>query len=318
MSTLQPRLDAPPAPVRMTLDKIKKGTLDVPPRLLVYGVEGVGKSTFAAGAPGAIFVGPEDGTFHLDVDRFPTPDDGFSYQDVRDAIRELTTKTHSYKNLVIDTVDWLEPLIWSFICGRDKKANIEDYGYGKGYSAAYDEWRVLIADLERLRSKTRMGIILVAHSWIKKFSNPEGEDFDRYELKLHARAAGLLKEWSDAVLFCNYQTFTDTDKSHRTRGVSDGSRLLHTCRTAAYDAKNRYGLPAQLPLDWGEFDTARRAGKPADPAAIESEIRELIGSLPKARRERAEQALTRAAGDALKLSQLLDWTRGVAAATKEA
>lgn len=260
------------------LAKVTRGKLAKPVRVLLYGVEGVGKSTFAACAPDPIFLGTESGTSELDVARFPEP---ARWDDALGAVAELTNDPHEYKTLVVDTLDWLEPLCWEKVCQRPDdrgktRESIEDFGYGKGYTAALDEWRMLLARLEMLRTKRGMHVVLLAHSWIKPFKNPEGDDFDRYELKLHAKAGGLLKEWCDAVLFARYETLVEKDKNKRVRGISTGARLMHTTRTAAWDAKNRYDLPDTMPLDWGSFRDAVAARRPAEPAAIKSSIEAML------------------------------------------
>lgn len=270
----------PAAPKRMALDKLLKGKIEQPRRILLYGTEGIGKSTFAASAPAPIFVGPEDGTSQLDVTRFPKP---LAWPDVLEAVRTLTNDEHAFKTFVLDTADAAEPLLWAHMCERDSQPgktirDVEDYGYGKGYQKALDEWRVFLSMLERLRAARGMHVILLAHAQIKPFKNPQGEDFDRYELKLNAKAGGLLKEWCDAVLFANYETFAVKDEKKRVRGVSSGARIICTERTAAYDAKNRYGLPESLPLSWEDFDRLATAG--ADAAALRSEIERKAAELP--------------------------------------
>jgi hypothetical protein len=293
----------PPAPSRMTLGAVQKGKRVRPVRCLMYGVEGIGKSTFAANAPAPIFIGAEDGTDHLDAERFPTPG---SWTEVFDALKVLATEEHPYKTLAIDTLDWLEPLCWDFICTRDSVENIEAYGYGKGYVAALDEWRRLLASFERLRAKG-MHVVLLAHSWIKPFKNPEGDDFDRYELKLHAKAGGLIKEWSDVVLFANYETFAEKDKrTKRVKGVSTGARMLYTTRTAAFDAKNRFDLPESMPLDWEDFFAAVQAHRPADPKALADEIKRKAEQVGGEVKEKALAFLAEHAADAAALAKLND------------
>lgn len=263
---------AAPRQNRMTLASVTRGIVsDRLYRMTVYGTDGVGKSTFAANAPGAIFLGPEDGTGHLDVARFPAPE---TFHDVIDAVTTLTVEQHDHRTLAIDSLDWLEPLIFRHVCEADKAASIEDVGggYGKGYTAALDQWRVLLAALERMQRERRMHVVLVAHALIKPFRNPEGEDFERYVLKFNDKAAALIREWCDAVYFANYETFAKKDKAKRVRGVSTGARLMHTQRTAAYDAKDRYGVPDVLPLSWEDFDAAVKAQRPADPAALREQI----------------------------------------------
>lgn len=262
----------------MSLAKVVSGRLVKPIRVLIYGVEGVGKSSFAAAAPSPIFLGAEDGTSELDVARFPEPR---TWDDALEAIAELTVAEHAYKTLALDTLDWLEPLCWERVCrGKKDKAgkkieSIEDFGYGKGYTAALDQWRLLLAALERLRNARQMHMVLIAHSQIKDFKNPSGDDFDRYQLKLHQKAGGLVREWCDAVLFAQHETFT-AEKDGRVRGISSGARIIHTERTAAWDAKNRYDLPEKLPLDWESFDEAVQAHRPADPVTMRSRIASLL------------------------------------------
>ncbi len=305
----QPRnTNTAPVPSRMNLAALVKGKQARPIRVVLFGTEGVGKSTFAAAAPAPIFLGAEDGTSHLDVTRFPMPT---TWQEVLDAIRVLETEPHDFKTLVVDTLDWAEPMLWAHICKRDEMANVEAYGYGKGYVAALDEWRVFLGALERMRDRRGMNIVFLAHSWIKPFKNPDGEDFDRYEFKLHPKASGLIKEWVDAVLFANFETFAVKDaKTKRTKGVSTGARLVYTTRTAAYDAKNRADLPESMPLAWEDFAAALEAHKPADADALIAEITRKAKLLGGELVAKTMAAITRANGDAAKLAKLNDWTNG--------
>lgn len=293
------------APSRMTLASVARGKIVSAPRALCYGPEGIGKSTFGAGAPSPIFLGAEDGTGQLDVSRFPQPE---TWDDILSAIAVLEREPHEYKTLVIDTLDWVEPIIWAHCCERDKEKTIESYGYGKGYQVAVDEWRRFLSALERLRSVRKMGVVLLAHSQIRTFKNPEGEDFDRYELKLHAKAGGICKEWVDAVLFANFETFAQkNEKTKRVKGISTGARLLYTARTAAYDAKNRYSLPESMSLSWDEFAAGVAAGQVAPVEALKAEAERKIGEVPAAVAEKARGALERAGDDAGKLAQLNNW-----------
>lgn len=299
----------PPRESRMKLGAIVKGRVERPIRVLLFGVEGVGKSTFAANAPAPIFLAAEDGTAQLDVARFPEPK---TWLDVFDALDELVTADHAYKTVVVDTLDWLEPLCWQHVVERAARANpkiksIEDFGFGKGYVAALDEWRKLLAALEQLRTKRGMHVVFLAHSWVKPFKNPEDEDYDRYELKLHAKAGGLLKEWADAVLFTRFETFANTDdKTKRTRGVSSGNRIVHTQRTAAFDAKNRYDLPQTLPLDWSAFAAAVKAKAPADPAKLKERIAMLLISASDEVTGRVATAVEKAGNNAAQLARIAD------------
>lgn len=305
---------APPAqPGRMTLSSIQKGKRKAPLRLVVYGVDGVGKTTFAASAPSPVFLGTEDGSEHLDVARFPMPQ---TWEELLEAVRALTDGESTYQTLVVDSLDWAEPLLWRHIIqkanvgAKEPVESIEEVGggYGKGYSAAVDGWRVFVAALERLQRDRKMNVILIGHASVKTWKNPEGEDFDRYVLKLHEKSAALLREWASGVYFANFETFANKDtKTKRVRGVSTGSRLLYTLRTGAYDAKDRYGVPEQLPLSWSEFVAAVERGQPADPAALRSEIQRKAKLLGSEMEKATLESLERVGGDALRLSQLNSW-----------
>lgn len=291
---------------RNMLGNVTKGRVEKPVRVMMYGTEGVGKSTFAAGAPSPIFLGSEDGTAELDVARLPSLD---RWEDALDAIEDLTNKDHDHKTLVIDTLDWLEPFCWEYVCRMGGESSIEGFGYGKGYVAALDQWRVLLSALERMRDKKSMNLVLLAHSWIKPFKNPEGDDYDRYELKLHAKAGGLVKEWCDAVLFARHEEFVDKDgRTKRVRGVSTGARVIRSTRTAAYDAKNRYGLPDSLPLEWEAFAEAARAATPADPKVLLARIENMLSPLDNDDdlREKTAKGVEWAAGDAGRLAKVAD------------
>ena len=298
----RPAPEPAPQTPKLTLAAVRRGRMVMPIRTLLFGVEGVGKTTFGASAPNPIFIGPEDGAGLLEVEHFPQPE---NWTRVREAVAALTNEPHTYGTAVFDTLDWLEPLLWKHICERDGKRDIEDYGYGKGYVAALDEWRVFINDLERLRAVKRIQIVLLAHSWIRPFKNPEGEDFDRYEMKIHLKAAGLLKEWSDVVLFANYETFAHKDdKTKRVRGVSTGARLCYTTRTAAYDAKNRFSLPESFALDWGEYEAALQQHAPASAPAMVAEIQRKAKELGGAVEQQTADLLAKVGGNADALAKI--------------
>lgn len=292
-----------PAAPRMTLTALTRGRIEAPDRVLLVGTEGIGKSTWAASAPAPIFVPAEDGTGALDVTRFPAPK---SWTDVLDAVTVLRKEPHEFKTLVFDTMDAIEPLVWQYICQRDKKLNIEEYGYGKGYVAALDEWRIFLSELEKLRRERGMMIVLIAHSMIRTFKNPAGEDFDRYELKLNVKAGGLLKEWCDSVLFAHYETYTDKLPSGKVKGISTGARIVSTQRCAAWDAKNRYSLPETLPLDFAAYAEAVKAQRVAPAEDLVKTITERLGELDEGTRNKVNKALGAAAGNPPELARILN------------
>ena len=191
------------------LEKIKKGNMDTPLRMLLYGVEGIGKSTFAAASERPIFACAEDGLGPAltDVERVNIA----AFPELLELIRDLRTAKHEYKTLVIDTADWLEAMIYAYICQRDSKSGIEDYGYGKGYMAAQQELRLLLSQLDLLRTERGMHLILLAHALIKPYQNPVGDNYDRFIMKGNEKITGLLREWADVVLFARYEVFVTKD-----------------------------------------------------------------------------------------------------------
>lgn len=290
---------------RMTLKAIESGRREAPLRLLVYGPEGVGKSSLAAGAPSPVFICPSDGVDRLDVNRFPTP---ATWAEVLEALESLEGK-HSYKTIVLDELGGLEALCWEHVCKKERKASIEKFGYGKGYSAAADEWRALLAQLEHLVRKRGLNVILVGHSHVRTFANPEGDSYDRYELRLHKHVAGLLKEWVEAVLFARYEDAAAEGADGKVKGVSTGSRVIHTQHRAAFEAKNRFNLPEELPLDWGELEAAiadRQASAVGDMLA---ELDKLKVGLKPADQKKLDKYAKGAGTDADKLSKCVNWAR---------
>lgn len=308
---------------KMGLQSVSKGKLDEPIRAVIWGPAGLGKSTFASQAPSPIFLPTEDGTAQLDVARFPRPE---SLADCIEAVRTLTDEAHEYQTLVVDTLTHMEPLVWRSAIDANnrttkgaKATNIDEVrgGFGKGYDAAVDEWRLFLAALERLRAKKRMHVVLIGHATVKNFKNPEGPDFERYELQLEKKAAGLFREWVDAYLFATYEAYADKDdKTKKAKGISTGARIVRTNWTAAYDAKNRYALPDPMPLAWADFYAATRKAAPADPAALLAAIDDKLAGLSEADQKTATDAKGRAAGDPVKLAQLNNWLNAKLAATR--
>lgn len=234
------------------LSSIQRGVVVTPPRLIVYGPHGVGKTTLASEAPSPILLPTEDGKGQLDMPSFPI---ATSYADVCEAIGTLLNEQHEFSTLAVDSLDWLEPLIWAETCKRGGWTDIEQAGYGKGYIAAADVWREFFAGLVALREAKHMQVILLAHTEIKVFNDPSNEPYDRYQIKLQSRAAAIAQEWADAVLFVNFRTTTQkTDKGFKkfvTRGVGHGERLAYTEERPSHYAKTRYDMPAEIALPKG-------------------------------------------------------------------
>jgi hypothetical protein len=254
----------------MKLDQLKQVSVPKVPRVTVYGVAGVGKTQFAAGARNPVFLLTEDGLGMREVAHFPLAK---TYDDLIGYLSALYSEAHDFATVVVDSLDWLEPLIHARVCRDNGWSSIEEPGYGKGYVAALALWRQYLDGLNALRDERGMTVVQIAHSEIRRFDSPEHEPFDRYGIKLHARAAALVLEHSDAVLFANFRVATvksDVGFNKRVnRAVGSGERLIHTTERPAFIAKNRYGLPDTLPLDWDSF--ARAMPETLRPLLITSE-----------------------------------------------
>ncbi|MFO7900008.1 MAG: ATP-binding protein, partial [Planctomycetota bacterium] len=187
------------------LEQVQSGKTTEPRRVMLYGTQGIGKSTWGAQAPNPIFIQTEDGLGQVDCDRFPMP---ATFDDVIAALSELYSEKHPYRTVVVDTLDWLEQLIWAEVCKRKGVENIEDIGYAKGYTFALTHWREVLDGLDALRNDRGMTVALIAHSKIDRFENPETETYDRYTPRLHKHACAMVCEWSDEVLFATYRVHT--------------------------------------------------------------------------------------------------------------
>lgn len=230
------------------LNKIATGIKPKAPKIMLIGVEGVGKSTAGAAMPSPIFLCGENGLVgpqFADTAHF-TPE---TWEEVLAFVDELVNSEHSYKTLVIDTLDWLEPLLYSYVCRKSgpQYKNIEDFGYGKGYMIAQQEFRQLISRTEKANAKG-MSILFLCHSQQKSVKNPLGDDYDHFESKVNAKIAGLVKEFCDAVLFAHFDMYTRKD-GNKVMALGGSERIVETTHSAAWDAKNRYNLPEVMPLD---------------------------------------------------------------------
>lgn len=240
------------------LQGIIQGKQIKPRRTLLYGTHGIGKSTWASQAPKPLFIQVEEGLDDIGCDRTPMLR---STSDVGRYLVELGGDgEHPYKTVVIDTIDWLERLIWESVCEKENKSSInhiEDFGYGKGYTKAIPKWEWLLRALDGCRDRG-MNVILLAHAKVEKFSPPDGDPYDRWQLDIHKAASQLVQEWADEVLFANYVVRTvSKDEGYnkkRTRAIGDGERIVHTSEHPTHVAKRRIELPETLPLAWAEYE----------------------------------------------------------------
>ncbi len=239
------------------LAQVQSGRAVAPRRIMLYGTHGIGKSTFGSMAEKPVFIQTEDGLGEIDCDRFPLAE---NYAQVIDALGALYTEEHDYKTVVIDSLDWLERLIWAEVCRKRGVQSIEDIGYAKGYAFALTQWREVLDGLSALRDPVNgrgMQIVLIAHAKIEKFENPETDSYDRYSPRLHKLASAIIQEWCDEVLFATYRVHTrQVDEGFDrkvAKGIGSGERIIRTTERPAHVAKNRLNLPDELPLDYREY-----------------------------------------------------------------
>ena len=238
------------------LEDVQTGKQQGPRRIMLYGTHGIGKSTFASRAPSPIFIQTEDGLGGIDCCRFPLASTS-TFDGVIAALTELLQGKHSYKTIVIDSLDWLEQVIWQDVCKANGVESIEKIGYAKGYTFALVQWRRVLAGLSALRSQRGMTAILTAHSTIEKFENPQTETYSRYTPKLHKHASAVMQEWCDEVLFAHHKVMVRKEEEgfnkERARPVDSNQRVISTVEKPFNIAKNRLDLPDEIPLSWAEF-----------------------------------------------------------------
>ncbi len=253
------------------MNQITKGRKPKPRRVMLYGTHGIGKSTFGAMAEHPIFIPTEDGLGDIECESFPL---ARSLGDVMAALETLYSGEHGYKTVVIDSLDWLERLIWNEVCEDEQVGSIEKIGYAKGYAFAIDKWRTVLGALDALRGDRGMTVIVIAHAKIEKFENPETVPYDRYSPRLHKLASALVQEWADEVFFATYKVLTvkvdEGFNKAKHNGVGTGERIIRTVERPAHVAKNRLNLPEELPLDYRVFaeHVAASRGESSTPASI--------------------------------------------------
>lgn len=283
---------AAPAARASKLGALKRERLREALRYVFYGPPGVGKTSLVADMEDMVHLDIEGGSAEIESRRYPfrlnpdgsVPPGGYQpekYEDVDAALDDLIANPgHGIGTVALDGFSKLEAMLHAFICERDKKANIEAYGFGKGYKVALVEWRRLLGKLDALRARG-VQVVLVGHSNVRTFKNPEGDDFDRYQLLLNEQAASELVGWADVVGFIHFEggaskLVGDESQKPRARGWSTERRLIELARTAAWDGKCRLSLPARLELGqanpWRPFAEAKLMARAATPETLAADI----------------------------------------------
>lgn len=248
----------------MDIASIQHGVSVAPPRLLVYGPPGVGKTTMLSQAPNPILIPTEDGEGLIDMPRFPICR---TYDDVMSALFSLYEHEHPYNTVGLDTIDQFELLVWQKVIDMNPIAgltgktvtDIEKYDYQKGYKIAMDYWRDYVDAIDHLRIDRNIMVMQIAHAAIQGIDNPMTGSYERYNIKLHTNkkgegASAYLQQHSDCILFINFQNAVREDKGDfgrvTKRAVGSGKRVMYTQeKSGAFVAKNRYKLPPDITFD---------------------------------------------------------------------
>lgn len=240
---------------------IIRGKIPCAKKVVIYGPEGIGKSTFASKFPDPVFIDTEGSTKDMDVARFEKTS---SWTMLMEQIRYVCANPSICKTLVIDTADWAEQMCVADLCARYGKKGVEDFGYGNGYVYAKEEFGRFLNALEEVVEK-EIHVVLTAHAQMRKFEQPdELGAYDRWEMKLGKKTSSqttpLVKEWADMVLFANYKTWSiAVDEKGKKRKAQGGERTMYTSHHSCWDAKNRYGLPEEVPFS---YESIRRIIEP--------------------------------------------------------
>ena len=229
--------------------KITDGKIKRAQKVVLYGSEGIGKSTFAAKFPNPLFIDTEGGTSHMDVRRIEKPQ---TWDELIAVLNEVAITKNLCESLVIDTADWAEQLAISHICTKYKKTGLEEFGYGKGYTYLAEEFMAFFEVLDKIIA-SGVNVVVTAHAKMRKFEQPdEMGAYDRWEMKLSKQVAPLFKEWCDMLLFLNYQTFVVATENKSAK-VQGGKRVVYTSHHPCWDAKNRHELPEVIDLDFSNI-----------------------------------------------------------------
>jgi len=263
--------------------KVTRGIVPRAKKVVVYGPEGIGKSTFAAQFPDAIIIDVEGSTASMDVARLEPK----SWSELLSNVKDITAGLVDVpcRTLVIDTADWAETLCAESVCAQKHWDSLSSPGYGTGYRVAWEEFGKLMNELSTTVDKG-INVVITAHAAMRKFEQPdEAGSYDRWEMKLQnspkANIAAMVKEWADMVLFINYKTIV-ADKDKQGKGKAQGGRrVMYTEHHPCWDAKNRYGLPAMMDFSYEGIRPIIEGQAPPKPAPAPTPTPAPVPAAPK-------------------------------------
>lgn len=258
-----------------------------PPRILIYGEQGAGKSTLGKEMPEPIFIQTSDGLEGLSVKAFPIAE---KLQDVRDALQYLLKEKHSFKTLVIDTLGGLERLVFAECCAELGLEFMTQKSVSS-YPLAHKKIQALMETLNKLNQTRKMFVLLIGHSEISKFEDPTTSNYDRYALALNEKIARFFLQEVDIVGFVNQKVMVRQENADfsKTNKASGSSRFIFFEKSPAYYAKDHdYGLPAEVRLEKGKSWTAIYEHMKARLAAQAGDLKQIADEQKKRRAEKIE------------------------------
>lgn len=289
--------------------KISKGKKPRAVRTVIYGTEGIGKSTLVSYFPQPLYIDTEDGTLQLDVNRF---DEIKKWKDITDAVDYVLANDTICKTLVVDTADKAEQMLIDDILSKNKdKASIEDFGYGKGYTMIQERFQSeLLNRLDKVIAH-HINVVVVAHSIVKTITPPDSDPYDHWELKCSRKVSPILKEWADMLLFCNWSFTVVQDDFKKGKALGAGKRVIYANHKSQYDAKNRYGLPDEMPLKYESIKAVIEGQIEPQPVKdqlnVDMEVNSIVeGGLAESAIEHLRREITKAGMD---VSKVEEWLR---------
>ena len=297
----------------MSKFKLSKGKKVLPDFITLFGVDGVGKTSFAASAPKPVVIDIEKGSYNIDTNRIDENLDSFS--DVINAI-SFVSNLEDCKTVIVDSVDRLETLAEIQVCKEQGKKSMEDFGYGAGHKLVQDKFEKELIPLLKMIRETK-NVVLIAHDIVRTFKDPTLlDDYDRHEIKLNKKIASLIREEVDAVLFINYKTMVKKTNKNDTKGkgLHTDEIVLYTERRPGHEAKNRFGLPYEISLSdkweegWSIYQKAKGESSPEDPQVY---VRQILNLLPEVKDEETRAKIEEAMKEELTTDQLKKYLKRV-------
>lgn len=234
-------------------------------KTVLCGTGGVGKTTAASKWPKPVLLATEDGASDLAIPAFFGGRPAKDYQELMGPIMELGSPDvdADFQTLIIDSADWAETIFRNHVASSKQVESIADLenDFGKADQKADSFFMSMLSALDHLREAKSMHVVIICHSGIVKFQDPQGASYDIEGPKLHTTSKGggagpALYEWADELFFIKQpvhkieQNEGFSKKNNRKIAVADGDPIVFTRPEPALRAKCRMpGVPATFSRD---------------------------------------------------------------------